>query len=73
MEAVCNAMKSIRAIIPTQNPHWVGDAFYVRPVFGNLAFSEDLSPFLMFDYGYPKEFKATKKKTWSRTTSSSWL
>lgn len=50
MEAVCNAMKSIRAIIPTQNPHWVGDAFYVRPVFGNLAFSEDLSPFLVFFY-----------------------
>jgi redox-sensitive bicupin YhaK (pirin superfamily) len=38
------------------NKHWVGDAFNVFPVFADLAFKEDLSPLLMFDYGAPKQF-----------------
>jgi redox-sensitive bicupin YhaK (pirin superfamily) len=36
--------------------HWVGDGFHVFPVFADLAFKEDLSPLLMFDYGAPKRF-----------------
>lgn len=42
--------------------HWVGDGFNVYPVFANKAFTNDLSPFLMFDYGAPKHFPPTKKR-----------
>ncbi len=36
--------------------HWVGDGFSVYPVFADLAFKQDLSPLLMFDYGAPQHF-----------------
>jgi quercetin 2,3-dioxygenase len=42
--------------------HWVGDGFNVFPVFANKAFTNELSPFLMFDYAAPKEFKPTNKR-----------
>lgn len=32
------------------------------PVFANKAFSEELSPFLMFDYGAPKSFPPNRGK-----------
>ncbi|HQS57568.1 MAG: quercetin 2,3-dioxygenase [Gallionellales bacterium 35-53-114] len=56
-------MKKIKSILPasTRN-HWVGDGFNVRPVFGPLAFTRDISPFLMFDYAAPREFSATTDK-----------
>jgi len=34
----------------------VGDGFHVYPVFAELAFKEDVSPLLMFDYAAPKNF-----------------
>ena len=34
----------------------VGNGFHVYPVFADMAFTEELSPFLMFDYAAPKEF-----------------
>jgi len=34
----------------------VGDGFEVFPVFADKAFTEELSPFLMFDYAAPKQF-----------------
>ena len=40
----------------------MGDGFNVHPSFGSLAFSEELSPFLMCDYGAPKHFPATKRQ-----------
>ncbi len=56
-------MKQIKTILPaTDRNHWVGDGFNVRPVFANLAFTEDISPFLMFDYAAPKKFDATDAK-----------
>ena len=48
--------------MPQPKPHWVGDGFYVHPCFGGMAFSKDISPFLMFDYAVPKEFPPTKKR-----------
>ena len=36
--------------------HWVGDGFHVYPVFAGKAFTQELSPFLMFDYAAPKSF-----------------
>lgn len=56
-------MKKIKTILPASaRNHWVGDGFNVRPVFGHLAFSSDISPFLMFDYAAPREFSATREK-----------
>ena len=40
------------------SPHWVGDGFRVYPVFANTAFTEEISPMLMFDYAEPKKFPA---------------
>ena len=56
-------MKKIKTILPATGPnHWVGDGFNVRPVFAQLAFTQDISPFLMFDYAAPREFAATTNK-----------
>ncbi|MGZ3236443.1 MAG: pirin family protein, partial [Burkholderiaceae bacterium] len=56
-------MKQIKSILPAPTQgHWVGDGFPVRPIFGRLAFTEDISPFLMFDYGGPLEFTPTTQK-----------
>lgn len=56
-------MKQVKTILPaTQRNHWVGDGFNVRPVFAHLAFTADISPFLMFDYAAPREFAATDEK-----------
>ncbi len=56
-------MKKIKTILPaTGRNHWVGDGFNVRPVFAQLAFTQDISPFLMFDYAAPREFEATTNK-----------
>lgn len=56
-------MKKIKTIIPasTRN-HWVGDGFNVRPVFAQMAFTQDISPFLMFDYAAPRHFDQTSDK-----------
>lgn len=54
--------KAIKEICRKPSSHWVGDGFHVYPVFANKAFTNDLSPFLMFDYAAPREFKATTKK-----------
>jgi redox-sensitive bicupin YhaK (pirin superfamily) len=56
-------MKKIKTILPANNrSHWVGDGFNVRPIFAQLAFTKDISPFLMFDYAAPREFEATTNK-----------
>jgi redox-sensitive bicupin YhaK (pirin superfamily) len=54
--------KKVRLVIPTPSPHWVGDGFYVKPLFNNLAFTNEISPFLMFDYAAPKQFESTSKR-----------
>jgi len=55
-------MKAIRTILPSPGKHWVGDGFNVYPVFSDLAFTNEISPFLMFDYAAPKHFPATSKQ-----------
>ena len=49
--------KVVRKVIPAPRPHWVSNGFHVFPVFGELAFTEELSPWLMFDYAAPKVFE----------------
>jgi redox-sensitive bicupin YhaK (pirin superfamily) len=56
-------MKQIKTLLPaTARSHWVGDGFKVRPIFANLAFTQAISPFLMFDYAAPLAFTATEEK-----------
>lgn len=55
-------MKQVCDVMLKPRPHWVGDGFHVLPVFSKKAFSRDMSPFLMFDYGAPKEFTPTRGK-----------
>ena len=57
-----SSLRSVKQILPATPKHWVGDGFNVHPVFGNKAFTEELSPFLMFDYATPKEFKPNSGK-----------
>jgi len=52
-----SALRSVKQILPASPRHWVGDGFHVHPVFSNKAFTEELSPFLMFDYAPPQYFK----------------
>ena len=47
-----------KQILRRKQSHWVGDGFNVFPVFADKAFTEELSPFLMFDYAAPKKFSA---------------
>lgn len=55
-------LRSIRKILPAPRKHWVGDGFNVYPVFANMAFTKEPSPFIMFDYGAPKYFPPTTKR-----------
>lgn len=48
--------KTVENILTLSFCFSVGDGFHVYPVFADLAFKEDLSPLLMFDYGAPKKF-----------------
>lgn len=56
------SIKQIKRILPRTSPHWVGDGFNVFPIFADLAFTEEVSPFLMFDYGAPKHFESTSDR-----------
>jgi Pirin len=58
MNGAASKFRSVRRVMPRPNAHWVGDGFRVYPVFADLAFTNELSPLLMFDYGEPKKFPA---------------
>lgn len=55
-------IKPVLDVMLKPRKHWVGDAFHVFPVFHDKAFTQDVSPFLMFDYAAPKEFEPTRAK-----------
>ena len=60
--SMSSSIKQIKRILPRTQSHWVGDGFNVYPLFADLAFTEEISPFLMFDYGAPKKFDSTNVK-----------
>lgn len=64
LTTTCSTMvgKSVKTILPKPRKHWVGDGFHVYPVFGRAAFTNEISPMLMFDYAAPKEFTPTKRQ-----------
>src|SRR5664279_977070 len=51
-------IRTVEAIHRSTEFHWVGDGFHVSTYFPSSSLaSERLSPFLLMDYGPPKEFK----------------
>ncbi|MCC6572924.1 MAG: pirin family protein [Planctomycetes bacterium] len=53
-------MKNLLKIHRSSGMHWVGDGFAVRSVFDYNGLGQHLSPFLLLDYGAPREFTPTK-------------
>ena len=49
-------MKKIAHILKSAAPHWVGNGFHVNNLFIYEQAAEALSPFLMLDYGAPRQF-----------------
>ncbi len=49
-------MKKIAHILKSAAPHWVGNGFHVNNLFMYEQAAEVLSPFLLLDYGAPKQF-----------------
>lgn len=49
--------RRVTAVLTTPSRHWVGDGFLVRPLFAEAAFTEALSPFLMFDWAAERRFE----------------
>jgi len=62
MGKLSQTFRSVHRVMERPPRHWVGDAFHVYPVFGDLAFANDLSPFLMFDYAAPKAFPPSQDR-----------
>lgn len=48
--------KRVAAVLPTPEPHWVGDGFPVRSLFSYGLQEPDISPFLLFDHAGPHHF-----------------
>lgn len=49
-------MRQLQNIYHNQQSHWVGNGFYVTPLFSHTGKDRQTSPFLMFDYASPMEF-----------------
>ncbi len=54
-------MKKIKYIQRGDTPHWVGDGFPVRSIFTYNDLAQEISPFLLMDYGGPVEFAPSEK------------
>lgn len=50
-------MKKVVTVLPTPEPHWVGDGFPVRSLFSYGLQEPDISPFLLLDHAGPHNFE----------------
>jgi redox-sensitive bicupin YhaK (pirin superfamily) len=55
-------VKRVLGIRRTRDAHWVGDGFPVRTLFSYMDAGKEMSPFLLLDYGGPKEFPPTEER-----------
>ena len=55
-------MKQLAFIKRSNGRHWVGDGFPVQNIFSYSDIAEQISPFLLMDYGGPYEFPPTQQK-----------
>jgi quercetin 2,3-dioxygenase len=60
LEAPRTRARRIDRIVSPPRPHWVGDGFHVAGYFNAIPDAQrKLSPFLLLDYGAPREFPPT--------------
>lgn len=50
-------MRQVRKIYAKNMRHWVGDGFWVEPLFSHMDEDKGTNPFLMLDYAAPYAFK----------------
>ena len=50
------ATRKLASVLPSPQPHWVGDGFPVRSLFSYDREAQENSPFLLFDYAGPHHF-----------------
>ncbi len=55
-------MKKLLFTQRSDSPHWVGDGFPVRSIFNYRELGQNISPFLLMDYGGPTVFSPTDKR-----------
>ena len=55
-------MKKILGKFAGPDMHWVGDGFPVRSLFSYNQFGGAISPFLLLDYGGPRQFEPTTQR-----------
>lgn len=49
-------MRAVRQIYRANSRHWVGDGFWVQPLFSHMGEDRGTDPFLMLDYAAPYQF-----------------
>lgn len=54
--------KALGRVLTSPGGHWVGDGFPVRSLFNYMEHAQELSPFLLLDYGGPAEFPPTSER-----------
>ena len=54
-------MKKVLGVYSAPRPHWVGDGFPVRSLFGYDGLGKHLSPFLLLDHAAPTPFESASR------------
>jgi len=62
MSQEIKSSRAVKAVVTSDERHWVGDGFLTRTVFSYQSLGTDISPFLLLDYGGPVEFDKTTKR-----------
>ncbi|UOO91171.1 pirin family protein [Vitreoscilla massiliensis] len=55
-------MRQVRHIYSKNMRHWVGDGFWVEPLFSHMGADKGTNPFLMLDYAAPYDFKPNRNR-----------
>lgn len=50
-------MREVRQVYAKNPRHWVGDGFWVEPLFSHMGLDKNTNPFLMLDYAAPHHFQ----------------
>ncbi|MCP2040793.1 redox-sensitive bicupin YhaK (pirin superfamily) [Neisseria sp. HSC-16F19] len=55
-------MRQVREIYRANSRHWVGDGFWVQPLFSHMGEDRGTDPFLMLDYAAPYNFAPNERR-----------
>ena len=56
-------MRAVRQIYRANSRHWVGDGFWVQPLFSHMGEERGTDPFLMLDYAAPYQFAPNEARS----------